>query len=271
MRIDAREFIQALTLPMWQAAAAVRWLEGRVENRPKLDEDSEAKSALTDADCVSQEILLEALRAYYPSVEVEAEEDTPCLAAFASNRSADRVVVDPIDGTLRYVRRDGLYSIIVGLEREGCVQAALVAVPQEDVLIRASRGGGAEIAYGGGEFRRAVLSAESTRLLVSHGLDERAERALADLGLSQVRASGGAIGVSPLLDRTLGAIRISQREEGLSRRAWIAALATQEAGGVTEALDGPMPASYCEGVRGVLMAATSAQLCELRRVLEASA
>jgi magnesium chelatase family protein len=55
---------EVATVAVSDLEEAVRWLEGRVENRPKLDEDSDAKSALTDADCVSQEILLAALRAY---------------------------------------------------------------------------------------------------------------------------------------------------------------------------------------------------------------
>ena len=66
MRIDPRDFVERMTLPVWQAAAATRWLEGRVDNRPKLDEDTDEKSALTDADCISQEILLTALREFFP-------------------------------------------------------------------------------------------------------------------------------------------------------------------------------------------------------------
>jgi hypothetical protein len=249
MRIDAREFVERMTLPVWQASAAARWLEGRVENRPKRDEQTDEKSALSDADCVSQEILLVALREYFPGVEIEAEEDTPSVAAFAGNRSEDFVVVDPIDGTLRYLRREGLYSIIVGLERDGRVDAAVIAVPQEDVVVRAVRGGGAE------------------RVLVSHRLADAAEAELRERGRTLVKASGGAIGVAPLLEKTIGAIRISQREGGLSRRAWISALPTLEAGGIAAAIDGPFPEDYRRGVPGVVMAADEAGLEELRRSL----
>ena len=93
-RISAREFVERMTLPLWQAAAVVRWLEGRVENVPKPTEVSPAKAALTDGDCVSQEILLTALHAHYPWVEIEAEEDTPTAQRFSANRTPDRVLIE---------------------------------------------------------------------------------------------------------------------------------------------------------------------------------
>jgi 3'-phosphoadenosine 5'-phosphosulfate (PAPS) 3'-phosphatase len=136
--IRAREFVERMTLPVWQATAAVRWLEGRVRNRPKSAEATPEKAALTDGDCVSQEILLVALRAHFPWVSVFVEEDTPSAEAFAANRSDETVVIDPIDGTARYLRGDGPYAILVGLERDGLVEAMLVAVPQFGVMVRAT-------------------------------------------------------------------------------------------------------------------------------------
>ena len=268
MRIDAREFVERMTLPVWQASAAARWLEGRVENRPKHDEQTDEKSALSDADCVSQEILLVALREFFPAVEIEAEEDTPSAAAFHGNRSDDFVVVDPIDGTLRYLRGDGLYSIIVGLERGGRVEAAVIAVPQEEIVVRAVRGGGAEVSHAGGAFRAARFGG-GERVLVSHRLADQAEAELRGRGRTLVKAAGGAIGVALLLEKTIGAIRISQREGGLSRRAWISALPTLEAGGAAAAIDGPFPEAYRPAVPGVIMAADEAGLEELRRSLAA--
>ena len=81
MQVDAREFVERMALPVWQAASVVRWLEGRVENVPKRDESTAEKSALTWADCVSQEILLSALRDFFPGVEIEAESGQTILEA----------------------------------------------------------------------------------------------------------------------------------------------------------------------------------------------
>ena len=69
--MNGRDFVERMSLPMRQAVAAVRWLEGRVSNRPKTGEMTIVKSALTDADCVSQEILLAALLEVAPEVELK--------------------------------------------------------------------------------------------------------------------------------------------------------------------------------------------------------
>jgi hypothetical protein len=268
-RISAREFVERMTLPLWQAAAVVRWLEGRVENVPKLDEISPAKAALTDGDCVSQEILLTALHAHYPWVEIEAEEDTPTAQRFSGNRTPDRVLIDPIDGTLRYVQRDGYYAILLGLEREGRVEAALIALPQEDLVVRAVRGEGAEAARAGGPFEPIAPMQDpgSDRLLVSYDLPPGVAPRLRAEGYELVHAAGGAIGVGPLLRDTFAAIRTTNDPIGVSRRTWVSTLATLEAGGAVETTTGPFPERYTPGVQGVLVAPSAAEISTLRKLL----
>ena len=255
MRIAGRDFAEAMTLPLRQAMAATRWLEGRVTNVPKSNESTEAKAALSDGDCVSQEILLTALRDFFPRVGLDAEEDTPAAKAFAANHSPYTAVVDPIDGSLLYLEQAGLWAIIVGLEREGVVEASLVAVPQEEVLIRAVRDEtGAEISHAGRPFARVQLRSGGTRVLLSSGVPAEVAERLRGRGLQPVLGSGGSIGVAPLLEGTAAALRISSSDGGLSRRAWIAALALRQLGGVVEALDGPLPDQHESGVRGMIVA-----------------
>ncbi len=267
-RIEASDFIERMTLPVRQAMAAVRWLEGRVRNRPKASEVTPEKAALTDADCVSQEILLVALRDYLPGVSLNVEEDTPSVASFAGNASEETVVIDPIDGTLRYLLGDGPYAILVGLEREGRVEAALVGLPQTDIVIRAVRGGGSEILRGSGRFSPARLAEPGSNTFVSYGLPAQVEARLKALGLQWTIAAGGAIGVAPLLDGIAGALRIARTPDGLSRRAWVASLPTLEAGGQVEALHGPFPPQYERGVSGMLVAGSDDAIRRLRETLD---
>jgi fructose-1,6-bisphosphatase/inositol monophosphatase family enzyme len=267
-RITGRDFVDAMTLPVWQAMAAVRWLEGRVANRPKLEEITPEKAALTDGDCVSQEILLVALRACFPQVELSVEEDTPSVELFRGNRSEYRVVIDPIDGTLRYLRRDGPYAVLVGLERNGQVEASLVGLPVTRTLIRAVRGDGAETAVFDGEFQRARSDADGRVLLVSYGLPEDVRRRLEEQGLKLVTAAGGVIGVAPLLEGTYGALRLSAQPQGLSHRAWVAALPTLETGGVVEGLEGAFPNRYCPHVPGVIVGASAEEVAQIREALK---
>jgi len=252
---------------VWQATAAVRWLEGRVRNRPKADELTHEKAALTDGDCVSQEILLVALRAHFPWVSVFVEEDTPSAEAFAGNRSPELIVIDPIDGTARYLRGDGPYAILIGLEREGVVEAALVAVPQFGVLARATRGGGAEVARMGSDFTRARAESRGPQLLVSHGLPQEVRARANAAQWKPIVAAGAAIGIAPLLDGVGGGVRIAAESQGLSRRAWIAGLIAREAGGCIESLDGALPARFQPGVRGALVAATQREVEKLRELV----
>ena len=268
-RISAREFVERMTLPLWQAAAAVRWLEGRVENFPKVDQATPAKAALTYGDCVSQEVLLTALHAYYPWVEIDAEEDTPTAQRFSANRTPDRVLIDPIDGTLRYVQRDGYYAILLGLEREGRIEAALVALPQEDLVVRAVRGEGAEAARAGGPFEpvRTAKEPGSDRLLVSYDLPPGVAPRLRAEGYELVHAAGGAIGIAPLLPDAFAAIRTTNDPAGVSRRTWVSTLAALEAGGAVETTTGPFPERYEPGIPGVIVASGTAEISALRKLL----
>lgn len=265
--ISPADFVDALTVPVRQAMAAVRWLEGRVRNRPKLDEVRPEKAALTDADCVSQEILLVAVAARFPWVELSVEEDTPQVERFSRNRSESSVVIDPIDGTLRYLLGDGPYAILVGLEREGRVEAALVGLPQADTLVRAVRGGGAEISIRDTPFRTAYAERGGSEVLVSPGLSPDVRERLEGRGHNLVTAAGGAIGVAPLLDGVCGAVRVSAAPEGLSRRAWLSALPTLEAGGTVESPHGEFPERYEPDVPGVIVGANAEEVRQLRTSL----
>jgi hypothetical protein len=265
------EFIDAMTLPVWQAMAVVRWLEGRVRNRPKVGEVTPEKAALTDGDCTSQELLLVALRDRFPDVVLNVEEDTPTTACFAGNDSEYTVVIDPIDGTLRYLRGDGLYAIIVGLERDGLVLATLIGVPQRGLVVRAIRGGGVELAREQGHFARAALGGGGREVAVSPGLPEPISRALGQQGLEPCTAAGGVIGIAPLLPGMVAGVRITGQPQGLSRRAWVAALPTLEAGGCVEGLSGAFPERYTPGEPGLLVASSPEEISRLRSTLSAAA
>jgi myo-inositol-1(or 4)-monophosphatase len=265
------EFVDAMSLPVWQAMAVVRWLEGRVRNRPKVGEVTPEKAALTDGDCASQELLLVALREHFPDVVLNVEEDTPTAARFAGNDSEYTVVIDPIDGTLRYLLGDGLYAIILGLERDGLVLAALIGVPQRGILVRAIRGQGVELALDQRRFTSPTLGGEGREVAVSPGLPRDVARALGQQGLEPRTAAGGVIGIAPLLPGMVGGVRIIGQPQGLSRRAWVAALPTLEAGGCVEGLSGAFPERYTPGEPGLLVAASPREIARLRSSLSVAA
>ena len=141
-------------------------------------------------------------------------------------------------------------------------------MPQFGVVVRATRGGGAELARLGAEFAFGPARAlrGGGQLLVSHGLPQEVRARVNAALWKPVVAAGAAIGIAPLLDSVGGGLRISTEEAGLSRRAWIAGLATLEAGGCVETLTGALPERFEPGVRGVLVAATPDDVGRLREL-----
>ncbi|HZT82078.1 MAG TPA: inositol monophosphatase family protein [Gemmataceae bacterium] len=98
-------------------------------------------SISTDADRVSQEIILGLLRREFPGDALCAEEATPTLAGAA--RTGPRLwVVDPIDGTRGFARKNGEFSVMVGFVHEGQIAVGVVLEPAPGRLTYAVRGEG---------------------------------------------------------------------------------------------------------------------------------
>lgn len=273
MKTPAPErFVRELAPALRQAASIARALEGRVANRPKQGETTAVKAALTIADTAAQEALLVPLLASFPEVCVEAEEDTPTVHRFPDRGSA-RVVIDPIDGTLRFYL-DGLgpYGVMAGLAIDGEYHAALVAVPRERIFLDAFRGGGARVARGDAPPRPARLERAGARVLVSHDLPEAALESLRRDGYEPAPACGGAISVAPLLPGTRGGLRRApEGSAGVSVRGRIGALISAEAGAQVRCETGEaFPAAIDAPARALLVAGDGAALAALERALAAA-
>jgi 3'(2'), 5'-bisphosphate nucleotidase len=95
----------------------------------------------TDADRQAQEIILTTLHAAYPDDALCAEETTPALADAA--RTGQRLwIVDPIDGTRGFARKNGEFSLMVAFVEGGRVAVGVVREPAHQRLTYAVRGGG---------------------------------------------------------------------------------------------------------------------------------
>jgi hypothetical protein len=263
------DFVHALAPALRQAASIARTLEGRVANRPKPREVNPVKAALTIADTAVQEALLARLFEHFPHVRLEAEEDTVSVARFSGESDA-LVVIDPIDGTLRFfLEGRGPYGVMVGLVVRNQYQAVLVATPREGLFFDAVRGGGARVAAGDTPPRRARVEAGGRRILVSHDLPEVAAERLRSGGFEVAPACGGAVSVAPLLPGVSGGLRLGGRDSrGVSIRGRIGALISAEAGALVRSETGDaFPQEIEAPARGLLVAATREEL----RALEAAA
>ncbi len=260
-------FVDALAPALREAAALARGMEGRVANRPKQGESTPVKAALTVADTAAQEALLVPLLERFPNVGLEAEEDTPSVSRFGS-REDTLVVVDPIDGTLRfYLEGLGPYAVMAGLAIDGAYEAALVALPREELFLEAFRGGGARVARGSEAPEPARLTEEGRRVLISHDLPAPAVELLLASGFEVSPACGGAIAVAPLLPGVRAGLRWVPDGQ-LSTRGRIGALISAEAGARVCREDGEALGHELHSpARALLVAASDEDL----RVLEEAA
>ena len=270
---DPSDFVRTMAPALRQAASIARALEGRVANRPKRGENTPVKAALTIADTACQEAVLVRLLEGFPEVALEAEEETPLVSRFSPGADS-LVVIDPIDGTLRfYLEGLGPYGVLIGLAIHGEYRASLVALPREGHVFAATRGGGARFDRGDGVFSRpAELQPSGERVLVSPDLPESAREVLRSGGLQPLPACGGAVSVAPLIPGVRAGLRLVLGEEPqLSTRGRIGALISSEAGALVRIEDGqPLPPGIRAPARALLVAGDAQDMNLLEKALDAA-
>jgi 3'(2'), 5'-bisphosphate nucleotidase len=119
------------------AAAIMAVYEGAFMVERKLDD-----SPVTQADLESQRIILDGLETLTPGVPVLAEESAP--APWTERRSWRELwVVDPLDGTREFVKRNDEFAINIALVIEHEPVLGLVAVPAQGIVYVGAAGCGA--------------------------------------------------------------------------------------------------------------------------------
>jgi 3'(2'), 5'-bisphosphate nucleotidase len=96
-------------------------------------------SPLTLADAASNKIITDLLRRNYPSIPIlseEGEDDAPEDAEYCW-------IVDPLDGTKEFIKRNGEFTVNIALVRRGKPVLGVIAVPVTGLVYFASKGSGA--------------------------------------------------------------------------------------------------------------------------------
>ncbi|MHB1426429.1 MAG: 3'(2'),5'-bisphosphate nucleotidase CysQ family protein [Gemmataceae bacterium] len=95
----------------------------------------------TEADRQAQEIILNFLRQQFPGDALCAEEQTSALIGAAT--TGPRLwVVDPIDGTRGFARKNGEFSVMIAFVEHGQIAVGVVEEPAKVRCTYAVRGGG---------------------------------------------------------------------------------------------------------------------------------
>lgn len=229
-RVD--RFLRAAAVASRQAGHVARYLQGRVENLGKSAHGTPESEALTAVDLACQDVFLELVRRELPDAAVDAEEDTAlAMSAPAEGPGRPLVVLDPVDGTLSYLKGSDDWAVMSGLIEDGYFAAVHLEFPSLDRTVWAARGRGCWIREGAAAERRVVLGdpdlALPRRVLCGAWFPKPGADALVGLGLEVVRSRCSAVdATAPILGRGCGAITRYR----VDRRHAIGLVASLEAG-----------------------------------------
>ncbi|QQR98118.1 MAG: 3'(2'),5'-bisphosphate nucleotidase CysQ [Sphingobacteriales bacterium] len=99
------------------------------------------KSPLTDADKVSNEIITEALQKLTPQIPIISEENK--LLDYQIRKDWTKCwLVDPIDGTKEFIKKNGEFTVNIALIENGIPILSAVGVPAQNIIYYAEKNKG---------------------------------------------------------------------------------------------------------------------------------
>ena len=195
---------------------------------------------VTVADLAAEKRLIQELEAAAPGTiamgEESVHEDPTRLDLLAGAQPV--WIIDPIDGTANFARGQPAFAVIVAYLEGGVVQAGWIYEPLADVMIAASRGGGA---WSGGTRLSVVSAADAAASTGSaYGRTPKGVRNAEALKASGKVGSLRNRGCSGLeyLDLAMGVSQFSLHSRSLPWDHAAGMLIAVEAGGVASFLDG---------------------------------
>lgn len=109
------------------------------------------RSPLTEADLAAHRILTRRLGEAYPDIPVLSEENVDDIPYDRRARWDRYWLVDPLDGTKEFIKRNGGFTVNVAYMEDNLPVAGVVYAPSKDWLYYGSSGGGAFKVEGGGK------------------------------------------------------------------------------------------------------------------------
>ena len=152
-------------------------------------------SPLTQADLASHHAIVDGLRALAPDIPVLSEEDAGI--PWETRRGwARHWLVDPLDGTREFVKKNGEFTVNIALVEDGRPVLGVVYAPVFDYLLHAARGEGAWLRQGDQDIalqtRRPATAPLRVAASRSH-LDERTAAALERMGDTERHGLGSSL------------------------------------------------------------------------------
>jgi 3'(2'), 5'-bisphosphate nucleotidase len=123
----------------------------RIEQKSTADD----VEPVTQADRMANELIVNGLKAEFPSDGILAEESVDTERRLSKSRVW---MVDPIDGTNGFIDGNGDFAVQIGLVEDGVCVAGVVYVPMTGVYFRATLGGGTWIERPDHPLEKAAVS-----------------------------------------------------------------------------------------------------------------
>ena len=106
------------------------------------------KSPLTDADKVSNQIIVDALKQLTPEIPIISEENK--LIDYSERKNWIKCwVVDPIDGTKEFIKKNGEFTVNIALIENGEPILSVLSVPAQNKVFYAEKGCGSFVIENG--------------------------------------------------------------------------------------------------------------------------
>lgn len=114
----------------------------KIYSRDFQIENKEDCSPLTEADKAGNEIIVNALKSLYPDIPIISEENKQIEYNIRQNWSTCWLV-DPLDGTKEFIKRNGEFTVNIALVEFNKVIAGVVYVPAQNKVFYAVENQGA--------------------------------------------------------------------------------------------------------------------------------
>ena len=135
----------------------------------------EAHEPVTVADKAANGLIVEGLAIAFPEDAILAEETPDTTGRLRRDRLW---VVDPMDGTKEFIKKNGEFSVMIGLAVDGVATLGVVYQPTRDRLFYGVAGHGAFLVEDGGEARPLSVSdvGETADMCVAVSRSHRSSR-----------------------------------------------------------------------------------------------
>ena len=132
--LDLARKAGAVLLQFYSGVTGVEWKDER--------------EPVTAADRAANSLIVEELARLFPDDGVLAEESPDTTGRLRHDRLW---VIDPMDGTKEFIKRNGEFSVMIGLAIDGIATVGAVYQPTRDRMFYGTVGAGAFLVDQGGE------------------------------------------------------------------------------------------------------------------------